>query len=326
MGAKLYSIKDHGTGEESPSERTQRCLHPYLNGATRSRLMEFKSESKASKNTVSNNSHVCVDSPNVAPIEEPIVRSKGSGDRGYRVKLSEFMALYKGTIVSKYTALSILTPESSHMLKKPNITWLANTTESSKIFIIKTIQLNISYAIKTDNYLANLKLLRNLDSPFLPKIYEFFIENDLLHICMERYDCQNLKDYIARKGPLKPELISVIMFQLASLLRSLHKDELLIQALNPNDILLIKKKNQILIKVTNIESLIKLKKNPKPRRATDFKPFRTAQLGSFSQNIRKASTMHAVRVKKCYKNKGDIWCLGKILYYMLSNVYHSWLY
>jgi hypothetical protein len=116
------------------------------------------------------------------------------------------------------------------------------------------------------------------------------------------------------------------MFQLASLLRSLHKDELLIQALNPNDILLIKKKNQILIKVTNIESLIKLKKNPKPRRATDFKSFRTAQLGSFSQMIRKASTMHVVRVTKCYKNKGDIWCLGKILYYMISNFYHSWLY
>ena len=319
-------MKDHSAGEESPSERTQRCVHPYLNGATRSRLMEFKSESKASKNALSNNSHVCAISQDVAPIEEPIVRSKGSGDRGYKVKLSEFIALYKGTIVSKYTALSILTPESSKMLKKANITWLANTAESPKIFIIKTIQLNISYAIQTDNYLANLKLLRSLDSPFLPKIYEFFIENNLLHICMERYDCENLKDYIARKGPLKPAMISVIMFQLASLLRSLHKDELLIQALHPNDILLINKKKQILIKVTNIESLIKFKKNPKPRRATDFKSFRTAHLRSFSPIIRKASTMQVVRVTKCYKNKGDIWCLGKILYYMISNLYHSWLY
>lgn len=80
--------------------------------------------------------------------------------------------------------------------------------------------------------------MARLSHPNIVKTYESGVDNNQFYIVMEYLEGENLKDYINRNGPLKPEMAIYIAIQVSRALQHAHANGIVHRDIKPNNILL----------------------------------------------------------------------------------------
>ena len=177
------------------------------------------------------------------------------------------------------------------MLKKSN----------NNIYVIKRISLVGMSQEQIEKAKLESKILSSINSPYIVKYYESFLENDILNIVMEYCDGGDLNEFIIKNEQthilLKENVIWNIFLKILIGLSHLHKLKILHRDLKPLNIFLIKNKN-LDIKIGDFGVAKILKEN------------------NFANTL--IGTPYYISPELCeelpYNEKSDIWALGCILY------------
>ena len=144
-----------------------------------------------------------------------------------------------------------------------------------------------------------LNLLKNLRSPFLPKIYDSF-ETDTHFIIVMEYIYENFLNYLIKRGKLYENLAKIIFKQIIAGLQFLHTNNIVHRDIKPNNIL-IDSNNNIKIIDFGVSKILK-----KGEIMKDY-------CGTLSYMAPEIIERKGYEGYSC-----DIWSAGVILYYMIS--------
>ena len=98
--------------------------------------------------------------------------------------------------------------------------------EKLKVFrIVKEICRNgeSDWKLKQQQFISEIRVFKELQHPYIPKILDIYTENDSLMLVMERIEGENLKHYIYQKGVADEETVVRWGLELANILSFLHK-------------------------------------------------------------------------------------------------------
>lgn len=90
-----------------------------------------------------------------------------------------------------------------------------------------------------------LARFESLDSIVMVK--DFFYENQTAYMVMERIKGENVKQFVERQGPMKPENVLAVMEPILRSLGEIHKEGLLHRDISPDNIILTKDNRGVLI-------------------------------------------------------------------------------
>ena len=172
---------------------------------------------------------------------------------------------------------------------------------NNNIYVIKRISLVGMTQEQIEKAKLESKILSSINSPYIVKYYESFLENDILNIVMEYCDGGDLNEFIIKNEQthilLKENVIWNIFLKILIGLSHLHKLKILHRDLKPLNIFLIKNKN-LDIKIGDFGVAKILKEN------------------NFANTL--IGTPYYISPELCeelpYNEKSDIWALGCILY------------
>ena len=172
---------------------------------------------------------------------------------------------------------------------------------NNHIYVIKRISLVGMSQEQIEKAKLESKILSSINSPYIVKYYESFLENDILNIVMEYCDGGDLNEFIIKNEQthilLKENVIWNIFLKILIGLSHLHKLKILHRDLKPLNIFLIKNKN-LDIKIGDFGVAKILKEN------------------NFANTL--IGTPYYISPELCeelpYNEKSDIWALGCILY------------
>ena len=172
---------------------------------------------------------------------------------------------------------------------------------NNNIYVIKRISLVGMSQEQIEKAKLESKILSSINSPYIVKYYESFLENDILNIVMEYCDGGDLNEFIIKNEQthilLKENVIWNIFLKILIGLSHLHKLKILHRDLKPLNIFLIKNKN-LDIKIGDFGVAKILKEN------------------NFANTL--IGTPYYISPELCeelpYNEKSDIWALGCILY------------
>lgn len=173
--------------------------------------------------------------------------------------------------------------------------------------------------------LKDIDLIKNLDHPYIPKIFEIYKGESPLQktfIVEEYFDGRPLKDEIADIGMFNEELTAYIIYQLLIVVNYLRSMKIAHLNINPNSVLLsslLNGENEIYeVKLTHFfdyicydepKSIENFKLNYERYRKNEFFNFYPPEL--FKPNLDEDD-------KNIIYKKADIYSIGKIGYYMLN--------
>ena len=172
---------------------------------------------------------------------------------------------------------------------------------NNNIYVIKRISLVGMSQEQIEKAKLESKILSSINSPYIVKYYESFLENDILNIVMEYCDGGDLNEFIIKNEQthilLKENVIWNIFLKILIGLSHLHKLKILHRDLKPLNIFLIKNQN-LDIKIGDFGVAKILKEN------------------NFANTL--IGTPYYISPELCeelpYNEKSDIWALGCILY------------
>ena len=144
-----------------------------------------------------------------------------------------------------------------------------------------------------------LNLLKNLRSPFLPKIYDSF-ETDTHFIIVMEYIYENFLNYLIKRGKLLENLAKIIFKQIIAGLQFLHTNNIVHRDIKPSNILIDSNNN---IKII------------------DFGVSKILKKGEIMKDYCGTTLYMAPEIieRKGYEGYScDIWSAGVILYNMIS--------
>ena len=167
------------------------------------------------------------------------------------------------------------------------------------IYVIKQISLEGLTDFQINQVFSEVKILSLINSKYVVKYYESFLENDNLNIVMEYCDngdlCNYLKEKRMKNRPLNEDLIWKIFIQITLGLATIHKMKILHRDLKTLNIFL---KNDMEIKIGDLGVAKELNQ------------------ASFANTL--IGTPYYLSPEICedkpYNQKSDIWALGVILY------------
>ena len=167
------------------------------------------------------------------------------------------------------------------------------------IYVIKQISLEGLTDFQINQVFSEVKILSLINSKYVAKYYESFLENDNLNIVMEYCDngdlCNYLKEKRMKNKPLNEDLIWKIFIQITLGLATIHKMKILHRDLKTLNIFL---KNDMEIKIGDLGVAKELNQ------------------ASFANTL--IGTPYYLSPEICedkpYNQKSDIWALGVILY------------
>ena len=173
-------------------------------------------------------------------------------------------------------------------------------TEMNQIYVIKQIPLFNLTTDEISNVKLEAKILKKINSKFVVKYFDSFIENNHLNIVMEYCNGGDLGQYIDshknKNVKISEELIWLIFIKITLGLASIHKLKILHRDLKTLNIFLSK---NLEIKVGDL-GVAKILNHS----------------GSFAKTL--IGTPYYLSPELCeekpYNNKSDIWALGCILY------------
>jgi len=172
--------------------------------------------------------------------------------------------------------------------------------ETNKIYVIKQIPLFNLTQEEISNVKLEAKILKTINSKYVVKYYDSFLENNHLNIVMEYCNGGDLGQYIDthknKNEKISEELIWLIFIKITLGLASIHKLKILHRDLKTLNIFLSK---NLEIKVGDL-GVAKILNHS----------------GSFAKTL--IGTPYYLSPELCeekpYNNKSDIWALGCILY------------
>lgn len=174
---------------------------------------------------------------------------------------------------------------------------------NNNIYVIKRISLVGMTQEQIEKAKLESKILSSINSPYIVKYYESFLENDFLNIVMEYCDGGDLNEFIIKHEEthilLKEKVIWNIFLKILIGLSHLHKLKILHRDLKPLNIFLTKNKN--------LDLDIKI---------GDFGVAKILKENNFANTL--IGTPYYISPELCeelpYNEKSDIWALGCILY------------
>ncbi len=176
------------------------------------------------------------------------------------------------------------------------IVYKAKRINESLIYVIKQISLSGLTDFQIKQVKSEAKILSLINSKYVVKYYESFLENDDLNIVMEYCDNGDLCNYISKqKKPLKEDLIWQMFIKITLGLIAIHKMKILHRDIKTLNIFLNK----------NMEIKI-----------GDLGVAKQLNQASFANTI--IGTPYYLSPEMCedkpYNQKSDVWALGCILY------------
>ena len=165
---------------------------------------------------------------------------------------------------------------------------------TKKNYLLKKIEVNSKK--EKDKILEEVKLIKLIDSKFLIKIYDCFIENqnqkEICCIIMDYYEYGNLESLINQKYSLNYRIIWRIFIQIALGIKAFHKNNIIIKNLCPRNIFIDNERN---IKIGGYGLTLDF---------TDEEYLNSLSLYTAPELLNGQD----------YTKKSDIWSLGVILY------------
>ena len=130
--------------------------------------------------------------------------------------------------------------------KKYNICGRLGTGKFGSVYKGKHYKNNTEFAIKFEDVNMNIKLLRHettilkylyeRDTRNIPAVSWFGIHNHYTCLVMTLYEC-SLYDYVITKGNLSVSKISSIIYQLVTILKSVHDNSVIHRDIKPQNIM-----------------------------------------------------------------------------------------
>ena len=165
---------------------------------------------------------------------------------------------------------------------------------TKKIYMLKKIE--VKSEKEKDKISEEVKQIKSIDSKFLIKINDFFIENqnqkEICCIITDYYEYGNLENIINQKNSLNYRIIWRIFIQIALGLKALHKNNIILKNLCPRNIFIDNERN---IKIGGYGLILDF---------TDEEYINSLSLYSSPELINGQD----------FSKKSDIWSLGCILY------------
>ncbi len=118
------------------------------------------------------------------------------------------------------------------------------------VYVAENIKLNTLWAIKEisrkhhkADYVKEYDILKNLNHPALPRIFDIFEENENIYIVEDYIEGTNLKDYLKHSGTIDERTSINWILQLCSVLKYLHSfkpSPIIYRDMKPSNIMLTK--------------------------------------------------------------------------------------
>ena len=183
-----------------------------------------------------------------------------------------------------------------------------NNKDKNNLYIMKRI--NISTNEEKLKIIEQLEKLRNIDSKFIIRIYDYFVEhienNEIICLVIDYYDkCNNLDKIIYQNNFLNNRNIWRIFIQIILGLKSFYENNIIIDNLNPENIYTDKGCN---IKLGGLGLILKLINKNGEKEPLIFN----------DSKINKSFYYISPEVlqNEKFDDKSNIWSLGCILYEM----------
>ena len=163
-----------------------------------------------------------------------------------------------------------------------------------KNYLLKKIEVNSDK--EKDKISEEIKQIKLIDSKFLIKIYDFFIENqnqkEICCIIMDYYEYGNIENMINQKYSLNYRIIWRMFIQIALGIKAFHKNNIILKNLCPRNIFIDNERN---IKIGGYGLTLDF---------TDEEYLNSLSLYTSPELLNGQD----------YSKKSDIWSLGCILY------------
>ena len=186
---------------------------------------------------------------------------------------------------------------------------LAKRTKDDCIFVIKIVRIAELSCKEQEEALNEVRILALIDSPFVVKYFDFYLETNSLHIVMEFCNHGDLKSIIKKAKSrnlicLKEHVTWSIGLQIILGLYYLHKKKILHRDL---------KSANVLLKKDNSQSNFSVK-------IGDLGVAKLLETSTaFAQTF--VGTPYYLSPELCadqpYRDKSDVWALGVVLYEVL---------
>ena len=171
--------------------------------------------------------------------------------------------------------------------------------KSLDVRVVKIIsKAAFGYSLSSSTVFEEVNILKNLDHPNLPRVYEFFEDSDHYFIVLEYCKGGDLFDRIVQMKSFKESQAAEIMSQLLSGVHYLHSKGVIHRDLKPENVLL-EDKESLLLKIIDFDT------------ATLF------AYGFCSEKFGTPIYMAPEVVRGKYNEKCDLWSCGIILYVLL---------
>lgn len=126
------------------------------------------------------------------------------------------------------------------------IVYLYNDTKMEEDVVVKVVHAHLLHSSKKEyikkGFIQESKILFKLKHGNLPKVIDYFIEDDLLYFIMDYIEGKNLSDYIKEKQGAKPDLkkIEEWLIKMLKILHYLHNQEppLIHRDIKPSNIII----------------------------------------------------------------------------------------
>ncbi|MBX9689476.1 MAG: serine/threonine protein kinase [Candidatus Obscuribacterales bacterium] len=140
-------------------------------------------------------------------------------------------------------------------------------------------------------------LLKSLDSPGVVKLLDYFVEDHRAYLLMEHLDGCNLRELVAREGPMSEERVRDLALQMTDVLKFLHAHGVVHRDFTPDNLIL------------NSKGKLKL---------IDFNVAQQIQGGSSGTIVGKHAYLPPEQFRGKASAQSDLYAFGATLYYLLS--------
>ena len=176
--------------------------------------------------------------------------------------------------------------------------FFVNISDDTSIYIMKRIEVKTNE--DKNKILEELKLLKQINSKYFIKINNYFIEHieekEIICVIIDYFDIdKNLKKLIYNSNFLNTINIWKIFIEIAITIKSIHKQNIIIENLNPQNIFLDKKNN---IKIGGIGKVLDLINEEEKLEESELYIYKSPEILNDEK----------------YDDKCDVWSLGCILY------------
>lgn len=173
--------------------------------------------------------------------------------------------------------------------------YLAEEKKTGKQYALKKIEFLKLSNLDQENVQKEIEIHKDLDSPYVIKLIDFFKEDQIVYLILEYLEKGNLYDYILKRARLPMKELKSFFKDISEAIKYLHEKNIIMRDLKPENCLLDENKN---IKLCDFGWAVKM----------DDIPYRTINAGTLVY-------MSPESLRGEIQNlSSDLWSLGILLY------------